>query len=335
MKALQIDKYSKEFVPKLNEIPKPQIGDDEILLEIKAAAVNPVDILIATGSLKLLYDYKLPLTLGNECAGTIAAKGKNVSGFEIGDKVYCRMPVKKIGTITEFASVKADAVSKMPEGYDFHTASAIPLTGLTAYQAYKDIFNAKEGNTVFINGGSGSLGEMAVPLGAALGLKIIVSGNAAAEESMLGMGAYKYIDYKKENYWEVLSDVDFVIDALGAKEFDRELSVLKRGGILLSLRIGPNQSFAERYGFTGLKKFLFTLAGSKYDKAAVRQGKKYEFMFVQANGKQLQKITEIVEQRNIRPKTCPVKYMINNSVQAVLAVKNGKSKGKPVIDFEN
>ena len=281
-----------------------------------------------------MYDYKMPLTLGNECAGTVEAKGKNVKDFEIGDSVYCRMPIKKIGSITEFAAVKANAAAKMPNEFDFHTACAIPLTGLTAYQEYKTIFNAKEGDTVFINGGSGSLGEMVVPLGYTLGLKIIVSGNAAAQESMLAMGAYKYIDYKKENYWEVISDVDFVIDALGAKEFDRELRVLKKGGILLSLRIGPNKSFAERYGFIGLKKFLFALAGAKYDKAAAKQGKKYEFMFVQANGKQLKEITEIVEKRNIRPKTSPIKYTINNSSEAVLAVKNGTSKGKPVIDFE-
>lgn len=333
MKALQIDKYSKDFTPVLNEIAEPQAQDDEIIIEIKAAAVNPVDILIATGSLKLLYSYKTPLTLGNECSGVVAETGKSVTGFKPGDKVYTRLPVQKIGSLAPYAAVKASAVSKMPEGADFHTAAAIPLTGLTAFQAYKTIFNAKEGETVFINGGSGSLGEMAVPLGAAMGLKIIVSGNAAAEEPMLKMGAFKYIDYKKENYWQVLKDVDYVIDALGEKEFDRELSVLKRGGILLSLRIGPNKSFAERYGFTGLKKFLFTLAGAKYDKAAEKQGKKYEFMFAQANGAQLAEITKIVEQRDIRPKTSDVKYDINNATEAVSAVKNGTSKGKPVVDF--
>lgn len=333
MKAVQIDRYSKDFIPQLNEVQKPAPENDEVLIEIKAAAVNPVDILIATGSLKLLYPYKMPLTLGNECSGVVADKGSAVKNFEIGDKVYARLPVEKIGSLAPFAAVKSNAVAKMPEGVDFHTASAIPLTGLTAYQAYETIFKAKPGETVFINGGSGSLGEMAVPLGAALGLKIIVSGNSAAQEPMLKMGAYKYIDYKKENYWQVLSDIDYVIDALGPNEFDRELSVLKRGGILLSLRNGPNKSFAERYGFTGIKKFLFSLAGSKYDKAAAKQSKTYEFMFVQANGEQLDKITEIVAQKDIRPKTSEQKYTLEDGMKAVLAVKNGTSKGKPVVDF--
>lgn len=333
MKAVQIDRYSKDFVPVLNYAPDPAIRDDEILMEIKAASVNPVDILIATGSLRLLYDYKTPFTLGNECAGIVADKGKSVKNFEIGDKIYARLPVCKIGALAPRAAVKADAVAKMPDDMDFHTAAAIPLTGLTAYQAYKTILRANENETVFINGGSGSLGELAVPIGAAMGLKIIVSGNAAAEQSMLKMGAYKYIDYRKENYWEVLSDVDYVVDALGEREFERELSVLKRGGVLLSLRIGPNKSFAERYGFKGLKKFLFTLAGAKYDRAAEKQGKRYEFMFVQADGAQLAEVTKIVERQHIRPKTSEEKYNMNNAIQAVSAVKNATSKGKPVVDI--
>lgn len=115
------------------------------------------------------------------------------------------------------------------------------------------------------------------------------------------MGVDRYLDYKQENYWEQLSGVDHVIDTLGAAEFEHELAVLKKGGRLVSLRTGPNKAFALKNHFFGFKKLLFTLAGSKYDKAAERQGKEYRFLFVRSNGAQLQKITEIVEQQQIRP----------------------------------
>lgn len=126
------------------------------------------------------------------------------------------------------------------------TAAAIPLTGLTAYQAIVEELEAKAGETVLIPGGSGSFGQMAVPIAKAMGLDVIVTGNSRARERFLEMGADRYIDYKEENYWEQLSEVDLVIDTLGASEFLHELSVLKRGGRLMSLRTGPNKAFAER-----------------------------------------------------------------------------------------
>ena len=118
----------------------------------------------------------------------------------------------------------------MPEGYDFNTAAAIPLTGLTAYQAIVEELEAKPGQTILIPGGSGSFGQMAVPIAKALGLRVIVTGNARAKERFLAMGVDRYLDYKAENYWEVLSDIDHVIDTLGPGEFEHELVVLKKGG---------------------------------------------------------------------------------------------------------
>lgn len=131
---------------------------------------------------------------------------------------------------------------------------------------------------------------MAVPVARELGLRVIVTGNDRARDQFLAMGVERYIDYKKENYWEILSGVDHVIDTLGPREFAHELAVLKEGGRLLSLRTGPNKIFAVRNDFTGFKKALFTLAGNKYDKAARKQGKEYRFMFVRSDGAQLQKI---------------------------------------------
>lgn len=333
MKAVQIKKYAKDINTILNDIPKPRISDSEVLIQVKAAAVNPVELLILTGSVKLIQDYAMPLTLGNECSGIVEQVGSQVKGFAKGDRVFTRLPIQKIGAFAEYVAVEQDAVAKMPDGYDFNTAAAIPLTGLTAYQAMVEELEAKPGETLLIPGGSGSFGQMAVPIAKALGLRVIVTGNARAREQFLSMGVDRYMDYKQENYWEQLSDIDYVIDTLGPDEFEHELAVLKKGGRLVSLRTGPNKAFAERKGFSGLKKQLFTLAGSKYDKAARKQGKEYRFVFVRSDGAQLRKIAEIVEQQQIKPAVDSRVFTLDQANDALRLVAKGPLNGKVIIQF--
>lgn len=333
MKAVQIKKYSKDIDTILNDIPKPQISDSEVLIQVKAAAVNPVELLILTGSVKLIQDYAMPLTLGNECSGIVEQVGSKVKDFAKGDRVFARLPIQKIGAFAEYVAVEQDAVAKMPDGYDFNTAAAIPLTGLTAYQAIVEELEAKPGETLLIPGGSDSFGQMAVPIAKALGLRVIVTGNARARGQFVSMGVDRYMDYKQENYWEQLSDIDYVIDTLGPDEFEHELAVLKKGGRLVSLRTGPNKAFAERKGFSGLKKQLFTLAGSKYDKVARKQGKEYRFVFVRSDGAQLRKIAEIVEQQQIKPAVDPRVFTLDQANDALRLVAKGPLNGKVIIRF--
>lgn len=333
MKAVQIKNYAKAIHTILNDIPTPQISDSEVLIQVKAAAVNPLELLILTGSVKLIQDYPMPLTLGNECSGIVEQVGSKVRGFQKGDRVYTRLPINKIGAFAEYVAVDQDAVAKMPEGYDFNTAAAIPLTGLTAYQAIVEELEAKSGETLLIPGGSGSFGQMAVPIAKALGLRVIVTGNARAKEQFLSMGVDRYLDYKTENYWEVLSDVDYVIDTLGSAEFAHELSVLKKGGRLVSLRTGPNKAFALRHHCGRLKKLLFTLAGNKYDKTARKQGKEYRFIFVRSNGAQLQKITEIVEKQQIKPAVDARIFSLAQANEALQLVAKGPLNGKVIIQL--
>lgn len=236
MKTVQIHKYSKDIKVVVNDISIPEITDEEVLISVKAAAVNPVDILILTGSLRLVKDYKMPLTLGNELSGIIEKVGKNVTKFKKGDKVYTRLPIHRIGAFVEYVSVHMDAIAHMPKNLNFEEAAAIPLAGLTAYQALHEELEAKKGQTVFISGGSGSFGQLAIPIAKAMGLHVIVSGNTRSHKRMMSLGVNRYFNYKKEKYWEVIQNVDFVIDTLGAKEFKKELSILKNGGRLLSLR---------------------------------------------------------------------------------------------------
>ena len=273
----------------------------------------------------------MPLTLGNECAGIVEKVGRCVKKFKTGDRVYSRLPVSKIGAFAEYVAIHENAAAHMPDDFDFAAAAAIPLTGLTAYQAITEELNAKPGETVFFPGGSGSFGQMAVPIAKSLGLHVIVSGNSRAKDVILSAGADQYIEYTKEDYWKILSDVDYVIDALGEKEFSRELSVLKKGGILLSLRTGPNKAFAQKNRFSFAKRTLFALAGSKYDKQARRQGKEYRFLFGRADGIQLEKITRIVETEHIVPQIDHRIFDISLINDAMKLVAKGHTNGKVII----
>lgn len=167
MKAVQIGRYSKTIDTILRNIPVPELDPTEVLLQVKAAAVNPLELLILTGSVKLIQDYPMPLTLGNECPGVVKAVGRGVTDFHVGDRVYARLPLSKIGAFAEYVAVDQSALAVMPAGYDFATAAAIPLTGLTAWQGITEELEAKGGETLLIPGGSGSFGQMAVPIAGA------------------------------------------------------------------------------------------------------------------------------------------------------------------------
>lgn len=333
MKVAQIKKYSREIKVSVNEVPIPEPNETEVLIKVMAAAVNPLDILQLTGSVRLIQDYAMPLTLGNECSGIVEKVGNSVKDFRVGDRVYARLPIKKIGAFAEYVAVDREALAKMPSGYDFITAAAIPLAGLTAYQGLVEELGVESGKALLITGASGSFGQIAVPIAKSMGLRVIVTGNARSREKLMKMGADRYMDYKKENYWEVLTDVDYVIDTLGANEFAHELAVLKRGGRLLSLRTAPNRMFAKRNGFSWFKKALFTLAGSKFDSVARKQGKEYRFMFVRSDGYQLKRVTEIVEKYNIMPDIDSRIFSLSQVNDALMCVVNGSLNGKVIIQM--
>jgi NADPH:quinone reductase-like Zn-dependent oxidoreductase len=333
MKAAQITKYSKRVEAKVNDIPIPEFSDNEVLVKVKAAAVNPLEMLIINGGVKLIQDYDFPLTLGNELTGVIEKIGKEVKEFKVGDAIYSRMPLEKIGAFAEYAAIDAGAIGHLPANLDFVTGAAAPLTGLTAYQGLHEELEAKAGDTVFIPGGSGSFGQMAIPIAKAMGLKVIVSGNPQARERTLEIGAEQYIDYTTENYWELLSNIDYVIDTLGSDEFDHELSIIKPGGRLLSLKTGPNKRFAVNHGFPGWKQKLFAVAGRKYDIKAEKRNIQYRFIFVRSDGTQLKEITKIIEENKIVPAIDPTEFRIEDIDKALNLVMTGHTKGKVIIKF--
>lgn len=330
MKAAILEKYAsdgRELV--IKDVPVPEVGDNEVLVNIKAAGVNPLDNMIVRGEVKLIVLYKFPLVMGNEFAGVVEKAGGKVTEFKKGDRVYARMPLDKIGAFAEYASVKADALAKIPDYLSFEEAASVPLTALTAWQAY-ELMNVQKGGKLFISGGTGSVGAMAIPIAKSLGLTVITNGSGDNEERVRALGADQFIDYRKENYADIISGVDYVLDTLGDKELENEFKILKDGGSLVSLRGLPNGEFAKRMRMPLYKRAAFMIAGKKYDKLAAKRGQRYHFIFVHEDGEGLKKISEIFNDKKVQTSVDEI-FSLDDINKAMKKVASGRSKGKTII----
>ena len=330
MKAAVLNGYHKNGgMLIVCDIPLPEVKDHEVLVKIKAAGVNPLDNMIIRGEVKLIVPYKFPLIMGNEFCGIVEKVGKAVRSFAVGDRVYGRMPLENIGAFAEYAAVNQNAIAKVPVYLSDEEAASVPLTALTTLQAF-ELMNVKPGKTVFISGGTGSLGAMAIPIAKSMGLNVITNGSTENKERVMRLGADRFIDYKSEDYSKVLSEVDYVLDTLGIRELEKEFSILKSGGSIVSLRGLPNGEFAVRMGMPTMKRFLFSIAGSKYDKMAAKNKQKYYFVFVREDGAGLKRISEIFGNRKIETSVDKI-YELSEVNQALAKVAGRGSKGKTII----
>ena len=323
MKAAILDKKNQDL--EIKDVPVPEIGENEVLVKVKYAGVNPLDNMIVREEVKLITPYKYPLVMGNEFSGVVEKTGSNVADFNEGDRVYARMPLDKIGAFAEYVAIDKDAIAIIPDYLDFDEAACVPLTALTAIQAF-ELMDPSEGESIFISGGTGSLGAMAIPIAKNLGLHVITSGSERNRERVMDLGVSEFIDYKTQDYSEMLSDGDYVLDTLGENELEKEFRILKSGGVLVSLKALPNGEFADRMGLSAVKKILFKVAGGKLDKMASKKNQKYYFLFVESNGRQLDSISKI----NIVPSIDEV-FELDDVNKALQKVDAGGSKGKTII----
>lgn len=332
MKATILNQYNKKDVNlSFSNLPTPSISADQVLVKSLAAGVNPVDNMITKGEVKLIIPYQLPIVAGNELVGEIIDLGANVKGFQKDDRIFARLPLNHPGAFAEFAAIDSQAIAKVPAYLSNEEAAAIPLTALTAMQAF-ELLNVQPGKRIFISGGTGGFGGMAIPLAKAMGLYVITNGSGRNAERVLKLGADEFIDYRQTDYVKVLKDVDYVIDTLGGQETAKQFQILKQGGSLVSLKGMPNGDFAKRMQLPFFKKILFSLAGSRLDKMAAKRQQKYFFIFVHADGKQLQQAADIFEKQSLHPVVEQV-YPFSELNTALQKVAQGHAKGKTVITF--
>lgn len=333
MKAAILTKYNKHNLDlEIQEVPKPQPGANQALIRVSAAGVNPLDNMITRGEVKLITPYALPLITGNEVVGVIESISGDAQGFAVGDRVFSRLPLHSIGAFAEYVAVDLDALAPVPSYLSDAEAAAVPLTALTIVQAL-ELMNPQPGQSIFISGGTGGVGAMAIPIAKSKGLRVITNGSAENQERVLQLGAEQFLDYKTEDYTTALSNIDFALDTLGGEETERQMRILKPGGHLVSLRAMPNGSFAKRMQLPKMKQFLFAMAGRKFDQLAKRHNVKYDFIFVESNGAQLREVAALLESLELKASIDTV-FPFSEVNAALDKVANGRSRGKTVLTMQ-
>lgn len=330
MKAVQISRYSKKLIAQINTVTVPTIKSTQVLIKTKVAGVDPHLVLAIMGKVKLFDRYDFPLTLGNELAGVVTEVGTGVVDLKVGDKVYTMPPLDKMGAFAEYVAVDAAIVAKMPANLSFKEAAAVPLSALTIVQTLA-ILGDQHGGKLFIPGGTGGFGQIAVPYAKSQGLFVTVSGSGSARALSQRLGADEFIDYTTQDYADMLTGYDYVIDTRGAGEFSKQMKILKPGGKLVSLNAGPNARFANQIAeLSTAKKILFSLLGTPFDGVAKWQKKSYDFLYVQPNGQQLAAITQYLEKTNVKP-VIDSEYPFDQVNAAIAKIATGHSQGKVIL----
>ncbi len=328
MKAFIVDRYKGEL--RFGEMPDPEIRDHDVLVQIYAAGVNPLDSKIRDGEFKLILPYRLPLILGNELAGVVVRVGSRVVQFKPGDEVYARPDKDRIGTFAEFIAMNEDNVAMKPKTLTMAEAASIPLVGLTGWQVLIERANLKKGQKVLIHAGSGGVGTFAIQLAKHVGATVATTTSTANVDLVKSLGADIVIDYKKEDFENVLHDYDVVLNSLGKDTLEKSLQVLKPGGRLISISGPPDPDFAKNLGSGWMLRLVMRLLSYGIRKKAKRRGVDYSFLFMRANGDQLREIASLVDEGIIRPVVERV-FPFAATPEALAYLERGRAKGKVVV----
>ena len=330
MKAFIVDRYGNNDGVRAGEMPDPEVRDDDVLVQIHAASVNPLDLKIRGGNLKLILPYRLPFVLGNDLAGVVVRVGSRVRRFKRGDEVYARPDQDRIGAFAEFISIKEDAVASKPKELTMEEAASIPLVGLTAWQALIERANLKAGQKVLVHAGSGGVGTFAIQLAKHVGALVATTTSTANLDWVKRLGADIVIDYRKDDFETLLHDYDVVLDTLGGETLEKSLRVLKPGGKLISLSGPPDPDFAKDIGSTWILRLVMRLLSYRIRQKAKRHQVSYSFLFMRASGDQLREIASLIDSGIIRPVVDRV-FPFASTKEALVYVETGRAKGKVVV----
>ncbi|AXE95776.1 NADP-dependent oxidoreductase [Paraburkholderia sp. DD10] len=330
MKAFVVDRYGRKNGVRAGDMPVPELREDDVLIQIHAAGVNPLDSKIRDGEFKLLLPYRLPLILGHDLAGVVVRVGPHVRRFKPGDEVFARPHKDRIGTFAEFIAVKEDGVALKPTSLSMEEAASMPLVGLTAWQALIEKGQLAKGQKVLIHAGSGGVGTFAIQLAKHVGATVATTASAANAEWLKQLGADVVIDYKKDDFAAILKDYDVVLDTQGGNTLEKSLRVLKPGGKLIGIAGPPDPDFAKEIGASLFLKTAMRFLSYRIRKAAKRHHVSYSFLFMRANGEQLGQIAALVDAGAIKPVIDRV-FPFESTNEALAYVERGRVKGKVVV----
>lgn len=308
MIAVRIHNYGGPERMKLESIAVPKPAAGEVLIKVHAAGVNPVDWKIREGYLADVIPHTLPLTLGWDFAGEVAAVGKNVEKWRVGDAVYAHADLSKNGAYAEFIAVSADEIAAKPKILNWKKSAAVPLVTLTAWQALNDIGQMKQGDRVLIHAGAGGVGMAAIQLAKQAGATVYTTASTRNIEFLKSLGADEVIDYTQQDFSK-LADLDIVLDTMGGEVLDKSWATLKKGGCLISIAEIPNQKLAAKHNVSA------------------------NFCFVQANSGQLSEISNLIDSGDLAIEVDSV-FRLDDIAKAHAKSESGHTRGKIVIQIQ-
>ncbi|CBJ35237.1 NADP-dependent oxidoreductase [Ralstonia solanacearum] len=330
MKAFIVDRYGSKNGLRLGEMPTPELRENEVLVQVHAAGVNLLDSKIRNGEFKLILPYRPPFIMGHDVAGVVVKVGPRVRQFKPGDEVYSRPDDFRIGAFAEYIAIQEDSLAIKPKALTMEEAASIPLVGLTAWQALVEKANLKKGQKVFIQAGSGGVGTFAIQLAKHLGATVATTTSTANVSLVKSLRADVVIDYKRQDFEDVLRDYDVVLNSQDSKALKKSLRVLKGGGKLISISGPPDPEFGREIGAPWFVKLLVRMLSSGIRRKAKRRGVNFSFLFMKAAGSQLREITRLIDAGDIRPVVDRV-FPFESTNEAMAYVETGRAKGKVVI----
>lgn len=330
MKAFILNRYGAKVPLRLEELAEPAVRDDEVLVEVHAAAVNLLDAKICSGEFKLILPYRTPFVLGHDLAGVVVRVGARVKGFAPGDEVFARPSDHHIGTFAELIAVPERDLALKPKSLTMEQAASMPLVALTAWQALVERGQLKRGQKVFIQAGSGGVGTIAIQLAKHLGATVATTTSTSNIELVRSLGADVVVDYKTEDFEARLSGYDLVLHSQDAKTLEKSLRVLRAGGRLVSLSGPPDPAFAEEIGAPWYVKLVMRLLSFGTRRRARDLEAEFSFLFMKASGEQLRALAALVDGGAIRPVVDKV-FPFASTNEAIAYVETGRAKGKVVI----
>lgn len=310
MKAAQISDYGDPSVIQVNEVEQPRVSEGKVLVEVHASSLNPFDSMVRAGYLKEAMPLELPATLGGDIAGIVSQLGEGVTHLAVGDRVYGQAAVVagNSGAFAEYAVTSAGQLAKAPEGLDFIQAASLPLTGVSAWQALVKHIGLQPGQKIFIHGGAGGIGTLAIQIAKQIGAYVATTATGDHVEAVKALGADEVIDYKSQDFTTLLKDYDAAFDTVGGDDFNRILDILKPGATADSM-----------------------IAQADEAKASVR-GIRVLTQSTQVTTEALDALRGLVESGAVKPQVDKV-FPLDQVSQAFEARENGPVQGKIVISI--
>ncbi len=332
MKAFVVERYGGEGL-RAADVPEPDVGAADVLVKVSAASVNPLDKMVRDGEFKRLLKYRTPFVLGHDVAGVVTGVGAAVRDLQVGDEVYARPRDLRIGTFAEYIAIDQDDVAPKPGSLTLRDAAAVPLVSLTAWQALVDRAHVKPGQKILVHAGAGGLGSTVIQLAKHLGATVATTASAENAELVRGLGADVVVDYRTQDFADVLSGYDVVVDSRGGENLERSLTVLRPGGQAIGVAGPPDPAFAEQLGAPRFMGIAMGLLSRKVRRQARELGVSYSFLWMQASGAQLRELAALYDAGHLRP-VIDRTFPFDQTLEALAYVERGHATGKVLITLD-